>query len=286
MTHFREPALERIAFVHQDVNLIEVLGGNHLMRFLKHLYHLVTDGKEGVNVVAWQRIEIVVDVLYAGVADAFETVEELRNTVIAQVKPSVLLHGFVVVDHAHAHNFFLSGFRPIFANVVDRVGSLAQLLDILVHQSVGDVQVTVACEVNHAAMGQGNVAVEQFKAFAGIFGSYHLVINDVAFVYLGLFLEVQVAMNQNEQHDHHDCSHGNRTTEVHQRGDDKAEREGSAGCDEPSAYHREYTRDAIDGTLASPGTVGQRRTHRYHEGHVGGGERKLQRRTNYDEQTR
>ena len=81
------------------------------------------------------------------------------------------------------------------------------------------------------------------------------------------------------------CDDGDVAAVVQHEGYEEADGEGGSGSDEPATDDAQNACDAVDGGVTSPCTVGERRTHCYHEGDVGGRERQFQRRSQGDEQT-
>ena len=104
---------------------------------------------------------------------------------------------------------------------------------------------------------------------------------------LCLFLHFAAVQNRtlNEQvraqaSKQHHCDHtAPHQAQSYQEGDGK----GDQRCKEPACYYGQYSGDPVHCALASPGTVGQRRTHRYHKGNVSRRKRQLQRRSHRDQ---
>ena len=78
-----------------------------------------------------------------------------------------------------------------------------------------------------------------------------------------------------------------RIAAVHQRqSHQKGDRKGAEARHEPPRHDGQHARDAVDGTLATPRTVRQRRAHRNHEADVSGRQRKFERRGDRNEDRR
>ena len=98
---------------------------------------------------------------------------------------------------------------------------------------------------------------EQGEDFVLVFGCHHALEDIVLLFRLLLFAELDVAAHQQEHGYADEDEHAYEAGVVHQDGDDGTNGEGYECGDEPSADDGEHAGDAVNGTFASPGTVGK-----------------------------
>ena len=101
---------------------------------------------------------------------------------------------------------------------------------------------------------------------------------------LRLFDEVAVDEHVARQHRQQDQHDGSSVDEC--QSDDVGDDEAAQRRHEPSRHDGHHARNTVNGRFASPGAVGQRRTHRHHEGDVGGRQRQFERCGHGDQQCR
>ena len=124
----------------------------------------------------------------------------------------------------------------------------------------------------------------QLQRFFAVGGLHELFQRFVAFLFRLAFLIHHLAADEDENRYSDQCDDGDVAAVVQHEGYEEADGEGGSGSDEPATDDAQNACDAVDGGVTSPCTVGERRTHCYHEGDVGGRERQFQRRSQGDEQ--
>ena len=214
-----------------------------------------------------------------------EAVNHLSTAVASKVEPRILLHGLYAVNLADAYQLAAAQTLVLLALVLHLVQSLAQRAQVLFYQSVGNVCIVLHGEVDAAAQVLLHMAAEQLPSLILVACALQALEEVVVGQLLLLLAVSNIAAHQQEDGQGNHGTHGHESAVVHDGHHQGTHHEGHTGCEEPSADDTEHTRNAEHGTLAAPGTVGQRRTHGHHEGDVGGGEGKFQRSTQSDEQS-
>ena len=149
---------------------------------------------------------------------------------------------------------------------------MSQFFHVLMHQSLGDAVEGGAGEVKDVALRTTYVFQQQFPRFLFVVRAYQLAEQRVDIVLLAFLLELTVVVdNDSRNHAHHQY-HGDEAAEMVGGGNQEADDEGGSGGDKPTTDNRNHTGDAVNCCFATPGTVGQRRTHGNHEGYISGGE--------------
>ena len=97
----------------------------------------------------------------------------------------------------------------------------------------------------------------------------------------GLLFEIAAVEHHSTENggDHN----GNRAAIDQHQPHDQGNQETTQGRYKPTHHHGHHARNAVYGRLASPGLIGQRRTHGHHKADVGGREGQFERRSHRDE---
>ena len=223
-----------------------------------------------------QGVEIVVDMFQTRFAETGDAVHQFAGEVIALVIIESFIEYGVVVKTAHGYgSCALHLFDKLLLELRGTHGT-AQSAEVLVQEG-GDGEFEVRfCVFQYFGELFAGVLAHQLEGFFGVGGLHKLFQGFVALGFRFAFLVHHLATYQDEYSEGDKGDNGDVATVVEHEGDEETDGEGCSGGDEPATDDTKYAGDAVDGGVASPGTVGKRGTHGYHEGDVGSGEGKFQ----------
>ena len=116
---------------------------------------------------------------------------------------------------------------------------------------------------------------EQSQCFTLVFAAHHTFEHIILAFYLFLLAISDVTTNQKYDCHHNKSKHTEETGVKHNECNQGTNSKCDKSSDKPAPNHRKHARDTIDRTFTAPGTVGQRTTHRYDEGHISSRQRQL-----------
>ncbi len=181
------------------------------------------------------------------------------------MEPGVLLHRDLRVNFTEPDHLLTSAVLQLLPLASHGALSLVQHPEILLDEAIGDLAEGCVDIFKEIRLAVGYVLAQKRKDLALVGAEHHLVEGHVSVLFLRLFLVADVAADEQEDRERHHDAGGDESADVHQHSHEEAENEGCSGCDEPASDDGDDTSHSIDSALSSPGTVGQRGTHRYHE---------------------
>ena len=261
-----------VAHREHQVDVAEVVGREHGVDAAVDRLHFVAHADQVGRLFAGQPFVVVVDMAVCGAHDVgerlgqFVEVVDHLHVVLRRVEIALAQHPQRRHHAVFAFVHPLVEFRRFAVEV-------AQHLAVLLEDGQQRAVVDAGGGVDRRADHRGDLFDDVFVRDGGRrFGA------------LRLFDEVAVDEHVARQHRQQDQHDGSSVDE--RQSDDVGDDEAAQRRHEPSRHDGHHARNTVNGRFASPGAVGQRRTHRHHEGDVGGRQRQFERCGHGDQQCR
>ena len=215
--------------------------------------------------------------LPANLRHTTQVIHDACAAVAAQVEPGVVLDSHVFRHTTQAKRLLPSHILQHALLVGQRAFRLAQGAQILLQEAVGNLLIERHGILQEAMLLFVDVLAKHSPHLRFVITLQHGE-EELVFLLLLLLAGItDIATDQQDDRQHSHRENRELATEIHHGNDQCRRDESRARCDEPTTDHAQHTGNAEDRRLTSPSPVGQRGTHRHHEGHVSSRERKFQR---------